>query len=303
VKLNRLLEITLVLLNRGTVTARELADRFGVSTRTIYRDIDVLSASGVPVYSSQGNRGGISILEDYTFSRTLVTDHERDSILLALKTLQAARYPEIDTVLDKLGTIFKHAAAADWVHVEFSPWGTGPDENDRFLDIRRAILESRVVSFDYVNAEGVRSRRDMEPMRLEFKGSAWYVWGYCRMRRAFRVFRVSRMKGLSVTGECFHRRPEPPVPDDISGEAVKENVTLRLRFQPGVLYRLYDDYDDELIARNPDGTCDVSVTIPDDEWIYGYIMSFGSAVEVLAPEHVRRGVRARMQAALSYYDA
>jgi predicted DNA-binding transcriptional regulator YafY len=302
VKLNRLLEITLVLLNRGTVTARELADKFGVSTRTIYRDIDVLSASGVPVYTSKGNSGGISLLEDYTFSRTLVTDRERDSILLALKTLQAVKYPEIDAVLDKLGTIFKNAAAADWVHVEFSPWGTGPDENDRFLDIRKAILESRVVAFDYINAEGVRSRRDMEPMRLEFKGYSWYVWGYCRMRRAFRVFRVSRMKNLDVTEECFHRRPEPEVSDGEPDESRKRSVTIRLRFQPDVLFRLYDDYDDDKIVKNPDGTCDVTTTFPEDEWVYRHIMSFGSSVEVLEPEYVRHGVRERMKAALKYYD-
>jgi predicted DNA-binding transcriptional regulator YafY len=302
VKLNRLLEITLILLNRGTVTAKELAERFGVSTRTIYRDIDVLSTSGVPVYTSKGNSGGISIMEDYTFSRTLVTEHERDSILLALKTLQATKYPEIDSVLEKLGTIFKNAAANDWVYVEFSPWSSGPDENEKFLNIKKSILENRVVSFDYINAEGIRSHREMEPMQLVFKSSAWYVWGYCRKRQSFRTFRISRMKNLAVTGESFMRRAVENVQDDGAAAAIKNGVTLKLRFQPDVLYRLYDDYDDEKIIQNADGSCDITVTYPEDEWVYGHIMSFGGSVEVIEPEHVRDGVRARMKKALKYYE-
>jgi predicted DNA-binding transcriptional regulator YafY len=120
-RIDRLLGITLMLLNKGNVTAREMADRFGVSTRTIYRDIDDLSAAGVPVFTSKGNNGGISLLEDFTLNRSILTENEQDSLLLALKTLQATRYPEIDTTLEKIGAIFKNAEAADWVHIEFSP--------------------------------------------------------------------------------------------------------------------------------------------------------------------------------------
>ena len=87
-KINRLLEISLVLLNKGTVTAKELAERFDVSTRTIYRDVDILSTAGIPVYTNEGNGGGISILDNYSINKTVLTDGERDSLLLALKTLQ-----------------------------------------------------------------------------------------------------------------------------------------------------------------------------------------------------------------------
>lgn len=91
-KLNRLIEITTILLNKKTITASELAERFGVSTWTIYRDNDVLSASGVPVYATQGTNGGISILEDYTVNRTALSNSEKDSILFALQTLQSTKY-------------------------------------------------------------------------------------------------------------------------------------------------------------------------------------------------------------------
>ncbi len=301
VKINRLLEITLVLLNKKDVTAGELAARFGVSTRTIYRDVDDLSAAGVPVYTNKGSRGGISLLENYALNRTLLTDHERDSLLLALKTLQATKYPQIDTIVEKIGGVFKQAGAADWVRVEFSPWGSGPNEENKFLEIKQAILERRVTGFDYINVKGILSRRKIEPMLLLFKGQSWYVWGYCRTKRDFRTFRISRIRNIEVTGENFIRRPlendrqeEPPA-------AALQNVTLKLRFRPENLYRVYDDYDEGCIKRNPDGTYDVTVTFPEDEWVYGYILSFGNSVEVLEPPHIRDIVRQRLQKALDFY--
>jgi predicted DNA-binding transcriptional regulator YafY len=300
-KTNRLLEITLILLNKSTVTARELADRFGVSTRTIYRDIDELSTAGVPVYTNKGSGGGISLLENYSLNKALLTEHERDSLLLALKTLQATKYPEIEGILEKIGAVFKKAAAANWVQIEFSPWGSGPNEENKFLDIKRAILEGKVVAFDYINADGVLSRRNIEPMQLTFKSQAWYVWGHCRTRRDFRTFRISRIRNMVVTDESFVRRPLEDAKDEEPATPLKKNVTLKLRFQPEDLYRVYDDYEQERITRNTDGTYDVTVTFPEDEWVYGYIMSFGDRVEVLEPQHIREIVRERMQKALKLY--
>jgi predicted DNA-binding transcriptional regulator YafY len=301
-KISRLLEITLILLNKKNVTAGELAARFGVSTRTIYRDIDELSAAGVPVFASKGSGGGIALLESFAINRALLTEHERDSLLLALKTLQATKYPEIDAILEKIGALFKKAASSDWVRIEFSPWGSGPNEENKFLDIKRAILESKVIAFDYINADGILSRRHIEPMLLLFKSQAWYVSGYCRMRRNFRTFRVSRIRNMLVTDEGFVRRPLESVEEEEPAAAPPKSVTLKLRFQPEDLYRVYDDYDHERIVRNPDGTYDVTVTFPEDEWVYGYIMSFGNYIEVLEPRHIRDIIRERIKKALKYYE-
>jgi len=301
-KINRLLEITLVLLNKGNTTARELADRFEVSTRTIYRDIDELSAAGVPVFTNKGSGGGISLLENYVLNRSFMTEHERDSLMLALKTLQATRYPEIEAVLEKIGGLFKETTSDDWVHIEFSPWGSGPNEENKFLDIKRAILERKIITFDYINADGIMSHRRIEPMQLAYKGQAWYVWGYCETRRDFRTFRISRIRNIVVTDEGFVRRPPESIKEEEPAAKPRKSVTLKLRFQPENLYRVYDDYDEERITRNPDGTYDVTVTFPEDEWVYGYIMSFGSYVEVLEPQHIRDIVRERMKKALDFYE-
>jgi predicted DNA-binding transcriptional regulator YafY len=303
-KINRLLEITLILLNKKTVTAEEMAERFGVSTRTIYRDIDELSSAGVPVFANQGKGGGISLLENYAINRTILTEHERDSLLLALKTLQATRYPEIDAILEKIGAVFKKAAAQDWVQIEFSPWGSGPNDENKFLNIKKAILECKVVVFDYINADGILSRRQVEPMLLLFKGQAWYFWGWCRMKHDFRTFRVSRIKRLEVTGEAFtHRAPESTPKDEVGpAPAPEKPVTLKLRFKPEDLYRVYDDYDEDRITSNENGTYDVTVTFPEDEWVYGYIQSFGPYVEVLEPPRIRKIIRERLEKTMEYYQ-
>ena len=301
-KINRLLEITFILLNKGNTTARELAEKFGVSTRTIYRDIDELSSAGVPVYTNKGSGGGISLLENYVLNRSLITEHERDSLLLALKTLQATRYPEIEVILGKIGALFKNAPSADWVQIDFSPWGSGPNEENKFVNIKRAIIECRVVTFDYVNADGILSHRGLEPMQLMYKSQAWYVWGYCKTRRDFRTFRISRMRKLSVTDDAFVRRAPESVKEEEPAAMPRKSVTLKLRFQPQDLYRVYDDYDEERITRNEDGTYDVTVTFPEDEWVYGYIMSFGPYVEVLEPPYIRDIIRERIKKTLNYYQ-
>ena len=167
-KSNPLFEITTILLNKGTITARELADRFGVSTRTIYRDIDVLSSVGVPVYMNKGNGGGIHLLENYTLNRTLISERESENLLLAFNTLRATQYPELDIALEKMGAIFKNAANHDWVEVDFSPWGSLPNEKNKFNDIKRAMLGRNVIRFDYVNGEGHRSIRLAEPEKPIF---------------------------------------------------------------------------------------------------------------------------------------
>lgn len=300
-KINRLLEITIILLNKGTVTAKELAARFGVSTRTIYRDIDVLSLSGVPVYMTQGSGGGISLLEDYALDKTLLTEQESESLVLALQTLQVTKYPEVEMIIDKIGAVFKKKQNPNWVEIDFTPWGSSPNDQNKFKDIKKAILQRNVIKFDYVNADGRRSNRSAEPDKLLYKGSSWYMTAYCRERQGYRIFRISRVKNVEVTAEEFAPREMSGTENKDMRGIIPTFIQLKLRFQPPVLNRIYDDFDDSFILKNPDGTLDVEVAFPEDEWVYGYLMSYGSNVEILEPEHVRKVIAARMSQALQYY--
>ncbi|HMM19961.1 MAG TPA: YafY family protein [Selenomonadales bacterium] len=300
-KTSRLFEITTILLNKGTITAKELADRFGVSTRTIYRDIDVLSEAGVPVYMNKGKGGGIYLLENYAINRTLISSQESESLLLAIRTLQATQYPELDRVLEKLGAIFKDSSSQDWVEVDFSPWGSAANGKNKFNDIRQALMQRKVIRFQYVNAEGQKSCRHAEPEKLIFKDNAWYLVAFCRQRQEHRTFRISRLKKLEILPETFETK-RPSGQHRKAKDFSQPLVSLKLRFQPKALNRIYDYFDDSYITPNEDGSFTVKVALPEGEWIYGYILSFGSLVEVLEPEHVRRAIVERMRQALNIYN-
>lgn len=119
-KLLRLIEIITILLNKKTITAKELAERFGVSVRTIYRDVDVLTLTGIPIYTAQGLNGGISIMEEYSLNRTVLSDNDKNSILFALHSLKSTKYPDVDAVLEKLSGIFQ-SNVSEWINVDFTP--------------------------------------------------------------------------------------------------------------------------------------------------------------------------------------
>jgi len=302
-KINRLIGITTLLLNHRTVTAASLAERFGVSTRTIYRDIDVLSGSGVPVVTTQGASGGISLMEEYTLSRTSLSEKESGHLLFALQTLKGAQYPEVDQVLDKLSALFRRAPT-DWIHIEPSPWGAQPNEYHRFDNIQAAILQGRVLECDYISADNRKTHRKIAPLRLWFKGQTWYLFGFCYLRGEGRLFRLSRMKNTVITTETFSRETLLSQIGEQEAAPQKQGkplIHLVLRFQSEALHRLYDDFDDDVLIPAADGSYTLSFDFPEDERVYGYILSFGPAVEVLSPPHIREIIAQKSKKIASFY--
>ena len=297
-KINRLLEIVTVLLNRETVTAKELAVRFCVSVRTIYRDIDALSSAGVPVYTIKGNGGGISLLEGYTLNKALLSKSESEGLLLALKSMSAASYPEADAILDKIGSIFKSSRAHDWIEVDFEGWCSKVNEQNKFSKIRDAIINNQVIGFDYVNRNGDASSRFAEPVKLIFNAYTWYLIAYCLKSSSYRMFRLSRIKNVQVTGRLFTKRE---IQEHEKQGTYAPFVELKLRCGKKVLNRLYDTFDGQFISKNDDGSFNLTVSIPEEEWVYGYILSLGSYAEVLEPEHIREIIKTRAKDILKKY--
>lgn len=303
-KLPRLIEIVTILLNRKTITASELAERFGVSIRTIYRDIEVLSSAGIPIYTTQGVNGGISIMEEYSLNRTMLSENDKNSILFALHSLRSTKYPEVDAVLEKLSGIFQ-SNVSDWINVDFSPWGSNPNANSKFVDIKNAILKCKVIEIDYINTQSKKTTREIEPLRLSFKHQAWYLWAWCRQREDFRTFCISRIKRVKITNETFDRmceRTSKSAKNQNAEVVRKVPVHCVLQFTEGALYRLYDDYDDTEIHDNGDGTYTIEVDFPEDDWVYGYILSFGSHVKVIEPQHIREIIKEKARRIAEFYD-
>ncbi|AVD36181.1 helix-turn-helix transcriptional regulator [Clostridioides difficile] len=301
-KINRLTEIIVILLNKKLVTAKELADRFEVSTRTIYRDIETLSMSGVPVYMMKGKGGGISLIEEYSIDKAILSKKDKESLIVALKTLQATKYPEINSVVNKIGSIFGEQNFSNWIEIDFTEWGSNFNEDDKFTKIKEAILRRNIINFNYVNSLSSQTNRTVEPLKLMYKSKTWYLYGFCKLKDDFRIFRISRIRNLSIKEEVFSRKVIEEVCLNDS-KVIKENtITLKLRFKEKMLFRVFDDFNKDLITKNEDNTYDVITEFPIGEWIYGYILSFGDNVEVLEPKDVRDNVITRLKELSKIYS-
>lgn len=300
-QVNRLFEIIYILLGRETVTAKALAERFEVSTRTIYRDLDTLSAAGIPIYTSKGSKGGIKLLGEFTLDKSVLSKKEQNEILMGLQTLHGARCPETKAVIDKLGSLF-NKEQYNWIQVDFSQWGSEKEEQDKFTHIRKAIMEERLVTFEYLSSYGEHTLRKVAPIRLVFKGQSWYLQAYCKLKEDYRTFKIMRIRKLMLTDEPFNRNDLEIVDIEPEMQSAPSAIEVKLRFEPQMAFRVYDQFNEEVIVYNEDGSMDVTVSYPEGEWIYSYILSFGTAVTVLEPEDVRHKVRQILSETLKKYN-
>lgn len=349
--LDRQLGIVYLLIKKKNVTAAELAERYEVSVRTIYRDIEALSLAGFPVYARKGKNGGISLTEQFVLDKLIVSKEEQTQILAALESLSEVGAQAEQSTLQKLGDFFK-VEPKNWVAIDFSDWSGRRQQ--LFEDIRGAILGNYVMTFDYYGQYGEMSSRTVEPLQLLFKEYTWYLRAFCRDKQAMRTFKVLRMKRVTVLSEKFNDRERclaeesaqissdgsntakqafsgntenaqktsannsignatntgnvvPDIPATYNADKSDNGVTtcmetVTLHIAKSEAYRVYDRFDEEEITVGQDGSFLVEVTYPMDDWVYGMILSFGPAAEVLAPAYVREEVIYRLKKMLAVYQ-
>ena len=290
--LSRLLGIVYILLKKGTVTAGELAEQFEVSVRTIYRDVEQLSLAGIPVYARKGKNGGISLTERFVLDKMMISEEEQRRILAALASLRETGAREEEEILQKLGTFFK-ADIPDWVAIDFSDWSGRRQE--LFEQIRQAILERRVLEFDYYGQYGEMSRRTVEPVQLLFKDYTWYVRAYCRKRQDMRLFKVLRMKRVELLEETFEGGRRIPVEEVYDSKPQTETQEVVFIVDKKEAYRVYDRFEEEEITLLPDGDFRITLRAPLDDWVYGMILSFGPSARVISPENAKEEMIQKIQ--------
>ena len=198
----RLFQIVYTLMSQETVTCAELAVKFECSTRTIMRDIDKLSLAVVPVYANKGKGGGISLLPEFVLDRTVLTDNERGQILSSLQAIRETGYGEEKDVLNKLNSLFC-TDVQDWIEIEFSRWGTPGKEELYFKQIKEAILKRKIIEIKYAAGNMECNDRKVKPLKMCYRGTAWYVYGFCLLRNDYRFFKLKRIVELAVTDESF----------------------------------------------------------------------------------------------------
>lgn len=290
-QINRLFEIVYLLLERNTITAKELAEHFGVSVRTIYRDIDVLSLSGIPIYTNKGKNGGISLIDSFVLDKSILSEEEQNQILFALQSLEKLDISSEKKALDKMKTLF-NKQNKNWIEVDFSNWGIDEKQSRKFETIKNAVLNRKVIEFIYFNSYGEESKRQVEPLQIWFKDKSWYLIAYCRLKNDYRIFKIARIDDIKVLDEVFER------------ELVKETqnkkpdfkiVSLTLEISKERAYRVYDDFERENITKNENGDFIVKVDYPENDWVYEYILSYGEFIKVIAPEYSKNIIKEKIK--------
>lgn len=300
-KIDRLIGILSILLQKDKATTAELAEKFEVSRRTIIRDIEDINKAGIPIVTSQGQGGGISIMNGFKLDRTLLSNDDMKSILAGLKSLDSVsgtnRYRQL---MDKLSSDNSTSSNADrHIIIDLSAWDKSAVA-DKIDIIKSAIEKSEKISFDYYAPSG-ESRREIEPYHLIFQWSSWYVWGLCTKRQDYRMFKLTRLSDLRLTGEKYEKHSVPEYVCDKLRHS-KGGIKAAVRFDKSVKWRIIDEFGTELPQFEENGDITLCFTWSDVPSFYQYILTFGDKAEILSPEAYRKEFSNLLKKIQSIYE-
>lgn len=292
-QIDQLFELVYVLIDKKQVTAKEMAERFGVSTRTIYRWVDALSVSGVPIYSQNGRGGGIAISEKYALDTKVLSDEERLAIVSSVKALNSLSGNPASVVNANIKAAEKISGLVekdtDWLEVDFAPWSPeGSSVRQVFGTLRDCILQKKQVIFDYYSGDGRMERRTVHPWKLIYKGQAWYLQGWCTTRKAERFFKLTRMQNLDMTGRnanITHITTPQKIP-----EYKPKLLTIKAKVYPQKISYLLDTFICSEVIPHKDGSITVTFTVPEQDWIYELLLSFGPNMKIISPKQVKEKI-------------
>lgn len=256
-------------------------------------------------------------MDTFVLDKSLLTAEEQKEILSALETMKPFTENHTEKLLMKLKGIFSSPEArTDWLEVDFSRWGKKTGDTEKFNLLKSCILKRQPVAFVYSGTSGKTENRQAYPLKLVFKKNTWYLQGFCPDKNDYRTFKLNRLRELSVLPGNFEDKYRPPLLD--TPEYVPENpatnpadttmqnppvpvISLTLQFSPEVAYRVYDEFEPEEIKRNDDGSFTVEVSYPETDWVYGYILSFGSTVTVISPRKAAEIIKSRSEKIFQKY--
>jgi predicted DNA-binding transcriptional regulator YafY len=308
-KIDRLISIIMLLLERRSVGAKNLAEMFEVSLRTIYRDMDTINAAGIPIVSASGVGGGFSIMDEYKVNKKIFTVSDITTLLMGLGSIpQNVTENEIVNTLAKIKSFVPAAQAneiafrAGQITIDSSPWMTSENSMSILGTVREAVHNHHILSFQYSDRSGSRSTRRAEPYRLVLKAGFWYVQCFCLLRQDFRLFKLTRITELAMEDEQFELRDAPEAIGDFCELAEKPFTRVKLLVHESVLNRVMDICESRYIEHIGDGSYIVSFPFYPDDYGYGIIFGLGEKCQCLEPPEVRQEMERRVRLMLDSYS-
>ncbi len=308
-RIDRMLSIVVILLNRRRIKAKELSERFEVSLRTIYRDIEALNLAGIPIISNQGIDGGYEIPENYKLNRQFLSPSDMKSILSALKGMNTTLDDvQLGIIFEKIQSLLpeseKNGIDAGEEIIVFDTIGW--DNSDRYAKKIQTIYDTiktlKIIEITYRDGNGSGSGRKIEPMTLFQKGYAWYLFGYCLKRNDFRIFKLSRIKRIRVSEQTFVRKQAHYRSTFQQWQPPGKMVDAILKFSSDIRHVVEDYFESALVIDKDSRSITIKVTLPNGDWLTGMILSYGDSIEVLSPESLRGGIKKKIKKMTSLYE-
>ncbi|MEL6221961.1 MAG: YafY family protein [Cyanobacteria bacterium J06627_8] len=308
-RIERLLSIVVYLLNRDLASASEMAQRFGVSVRTIQRDMEAIEGAGIPIYAQPGAYGGYGIVEGYKVDRQLLTMDDLYFILTALSGVEdvlqdqrVARTIEKIRTIAPSGSLELLAKRNEKLVIDFSLLGTEACRESVFQTVQKAVEQEYVVRLVYLNSHMEESNRVVEPLTIAFRWRSWYLYAWCRLREDYRLFRISRMREAEALPEHFHRRHMTY--QEFVGEFHYSSGKFEIvvDFASEVRSQVEECFPKQACHVSPDGTLRVTARVPNDASFFQYLLSFGDQAVVVAPDHARETVATMAKSILNRYQ-
>ncbi|MCZ8534578.1 helix-turn-helix transcriptional regulator [Psychrobacillus psychrodurans] len=282
-KLERLISIIFKLLHNEILSASSLADEFQVSSRTIYRDIEAICAAGIPVVSYQGTNGGFGIIEGYKFDKSLMGSYDVLNLITVLSSLLSIfEDKEVEQTIDRLKLLDTNSNNKTLL-VDLDSNRTEPNS---LMNLRNAINDQRVISFDYVSNKNELTSRQLEPIHLHYKFRNWYLYGYCRERHNYREFRVSRMMSITLTKEKFLRNHDIKDELSYSNNNIDGFEDVVIWVNPNSLAEVLDQFQNSSKVINGDGSMIFTFSVYKPlhaGWLKSILLSFGSGAKIIKP--------------------
>ncbi len=290
-------------MNRGSVQASEFAERFAVSERTVYRDIEALCDAGIPIASFPGRNGGYALVEGFKMDRQLLKPDELSALEASLAGLSKS-FGNADWALasEKIKSLSKalpirQRRPADYLIIDY-----GETDAQRALlrSARISIEESRLLSIRYKDSKGEVSERVIEPYLIIFSQQAWYLHAWCRLRDGFRLFRLGRIRQAALLRERFTPRPEADASRTWEKGGGDQIMQMRFEFSGPSIIAAEDYFGAEglveAISLDGERRYVAKGGFPLNEWLWRFLLGFGSGIKVLEPDIVRQGLAERAKA-------
>lgn len=304
-KIDRLLEIIIHLLNNNNVSAKKLADYFDISVRTIQRDMTSISLAGIPIYNCGGKNGGYSIMSEYTISSQNMKTEDYQLILKSLKSL-ATSYSNktLDGLIAKLSTLAKNNNGQS-IFWDFGVTKENSEVQKLNDALQKAIKEKNIVKFKYRSANGNESERKVQPLAIHYKWYAWYLFCWSMDSKEYKTCKVARIKSLQITDETSvvsHGDVETLMKES-ENDYYKTCIKIEIHFYENSIGLMEEYFPDCKIEQVNLNEYMLILNVPQKERLWkALLLSFGKNVWVVSPEEYKEELIETAKDFVSNYD-